>query len=57
MADFASVKEQGMWINLDYVVRIESDDAGSTSVVFADGTSFSISPADGKRLVRQLRPG
>ena len=58
MADFALVKEQGVWINLDYVVRIESDgdDAESTSVVFADGTSFSISPADGKRLVRQLRP-
>ncbi len=58
MADLAWVKEQGMWINLDYVVRIESDgdDAGSTLVVFADGTSFSISPADGKRLVRQLRP-
>ncbi len=58
MADFAWVKEQGVWINLDYVVRIESDedDAGSTSVVFADGTSFSISPADGKRLLRQLRP-
>ena len=47
-----------MWINLDYVVRIESDgdDAESTSVVFADGTSFSISSADGKKLVRQLRP-
>ena len=25
MADFASVKEQGVWINLDYVVRIESE--------------------------------
>ncbi len=58
MADFALVKEQGVWINLDYVVRIEidEDDAESTSVVFADGTSFSISPADGKKLVRQLRP-
>ena len=58
MADFALVKEQGVWINLDYVVRIESDgdDAESTSVVFADGTSFSISSADGKKLVRQLRP-
>ncbi len=58
MADFAFVKEQGVWINLDYVVRIEidEDDAESTSVVFADGTSFSISPADGKKLVRQLRP-
>ena len=58
MADFALVKEQGVWINLDYVVRIESDgdDAGSTSVVFADGTSFSISPADSKKLLRQLRP-
>ncbi len=56
MADFAWVKEQGVWINLDYVVRIESDGDESTSVVFADGTSFSISSADGKRLVRQLRP-
>ena len=58
MADFALVKEQGVWINLDYVVRIESDedDAESTSVVFADGTSFTISRADGKKLVRQLRP-
>ncbi len=58
MADFALVKEQGVWINLDYVVRIESDgdDAESTAVVFADGTSFSISHADGKKLVRQLRP-
>ncbi len=58
MADFAFVKEQGVWINLDYVVRIEidEDDAESTSVVFADGTSFSISPADSKKLLRQLRP-
>ena len=55
MADFAFVKEQGLWVNLDYVVRIEID-AESTSVVFADGTSFSISPADSTKLVRQLRP-
>ena len=57
MADFAYVKEHGVWINLDYVVRIESDDdAETTSVVFADGTSFSISAAAGKKLARQLRP-
>ena len=58
MADFAFVKDQGVWINLDYVVRIESDgdDAESTSVVFADGTSFTLSSGDGKRLIRQLRP-
>ena len=58
MADFGFIKEQGVWINLDYVVRIEhgGDEAASTSVVFADGTSFAISHTDGKRLIRQLRP-
>ena len=58
MADFTRIKEQDVWINLDYVVRIEPNaaDEGSTTVVFADGTSFSISNADGKRLLRRLRP-
>ena len=58
MADFGFVKEQGVWINLDYVVRIERnvDEAESTAVVFADGTSFTISRADGKRLVQQILP-
>ena len=58
MADFGFVKEQGVWINLDYVVRIERnvDEARSTAVVFADGTSFTISRADGKRLVQQMLP-
>lgn len=58
MADFKLIKEQGVWINLDYVVRIESneDEAETASVVFADGTSFTLSHADSKRLARQLRP-
>ena len=58
MADFALVKEKGVWINLDYVVRIERnvDEAESTAVVFADGTSFTLSRADGKRLVQQMLP-
>lgn len=58
MADFAWVKEQGVWINLDYVVRIEPNaaEAGSTTVVFADGTSFTISNADGKRLLKRFGP-
>ena len=58
MADFARIKEQDLWINLDYVVRIEPgvDETESTAVVFADGTSFSISNADGKRLFSRLRP-
>ncbi len=58
MADFGFVKEQGVWINLDYVVRIERnvDETQSTAVVFADGTSFTISRADGKRLVEQMLP-
>ena len=58
MADFARIKEQDLWINLDYVVRIEpnADEAGSTTVVFADGTSFTISNADGKRLLKRFGP-
>ena len=58
MADFVRIKEQDLWINLDYVVRIEpgADETESTAVVFADGTSFSISNADGKRLLGRLRP-
>ncbi len=58
MADFAHIKEQDLWINLDYVVRIEpnADEAGSTTVVFADGTSFTISNADGKRLLKRFGP-
>ena len=58
MADFGFIKEQGVWINLDYVVRIEpnADEDGSTAVFFADGTSFTISNADGKRLLNRLRP-
>ena len=58
MADFAHIKEQDLWINLDYVVRIEPNaaEAGSTTVVFADGTSFTISNADGKRLLKRFGP-
>ena len=58
MADFAFIKDQGVWINLDYVVRMEpgADDEESTSVTFTDGSTFTISQADGKRLVRGLRP-
>ena len=58
MADFAHIKEQDLWINLDYVVRIEpnADEAESTTVVFADGTSFTISNTDGKRLLQRFRP-
>ncbi len=58
MADFGFVKEQGVWINLDYVVRIERnvDEAESTAVFFADGTSFTISRAYGKRHVQQILP-
>ena len=58
MADFTRIKEQDLWLNLDYVVRIEpnADEAGSTAVVFADGTSFTISNADGKRLLKRFRP-
>lgn len=58
MADFAHIKEQDLWINLDYVVRIEpgAAEAEATAVVFADGTSFSISNADGKRLLKRFRP-
>ena len=58
MADFTRIKEQDLWLNLDYVVRIEpnADEAGSTAVIFADGTSFTISNADGNRLLKRLRP-
>ena len=57
MADFAFIKDQGVWINLDYVVRMEPGaDDESTSVTFTDGSTFTISQADGKRLVRRFRP-
>jgi len=58
MADFAFIKDQGVWINLDYVVRMEpdADDEESTSVTFADGSIFTISQADGKKLARRFRP-
>ena len=47
-----------MWINLDYVVRMEpgADNEESTSVIFVDGSTFTISQADGKRLARRFRP-
>ena len=58
MADFAFIKDQGVWINLDYVVRMEpgADDDESTSVIFTDGSTFTISQADGKRLVKRFLP-
>ncbi len=58
MANFAFIKDQGVWINLDYVVRMEpdADDEESTSVTFADGSTFTVSQADGKRLARQFHP-
>ncbi len=58
MADFAFIKDQGVWINLDYVVRMEpdADDEESTSVTFADGSTFTVSQADDKRLARRFRP-
>jgi len=45
MADFAFIKDQDVWINLDYVVRMEpgADDEESTSVIFVDGSTFTIS--------------
>ena len=56
MADFAFIKDQGVWINLDYVVRMEpgADNEESTSVTFTDG--FTISQADGKKLARRFHP-
>ena len=58
MADFGFIKDQGVWINLDYVVRMEpgADNEESTSVIFVDGSTFTISQADGKRLARRFRP-
>ena len=58
MADFARIKDQDVWINLDYVIRIEPnvDEAGSATVTFADGSTFSISKADAKRLREQVQP-
>ncbi len=58
MADLAFIKDQGVWINLDYVVRMEpdADDEESTSVTFADGSTFTVSQADGKKLARRFHP-
>ena len=58
MADFTRIKDQDVWINLDYVVRIERHGEGddTATVTFADGSTFTISDADRKRLVKQLRP-
>ena len=58
MADFTRIKDQDVWINLDYVVRIErgDDEEGTATVTFADGSTFTISDADRKRLVNRLRP-
>ena len=58
MADFVRIKDQDVWINLDYVIRIESnaDEAGSATVTFADGSAFAISNADAKRLLKHLQP-
>ena len=58
MADFTRIKDQDVWINLDYVIRIEPnvDAAGSATVTFADGSTFSISKADAKRLLEQVQP-
>ena len=58
MADFARIKDRGLWINLDYVIRIEpnADEAGSATVTFADGSTFTISKADTKRLLSRFQP-
>ena len=58
MADFARIKDRGLWINLDYVIRIEPnvDEAGSATVTFADGSTFTISEADTKRLLSRFQP-
>ncbi len=58
MADFAFIKDQRVWINLDYVVRMEpgADVEESIEVTFADGSTFTISQADGKKLLRRFRP-
>ena len=58
MADFARIKDQGIWINLDYVIRIEpnADEAGSAAVTFTDGSTFMISKADAKRLLARFEP-
>ena len=58
MADFAFIKDQGVWINLDYVVRMEpgADDDESTSVTFTDGSTYTLSQAGGKKLVKRFLP-
>ena len=58
MADFVRIKDQGVWINLDYVIRIEpnADEAGAAAVTFADGSTFTISKADAKRLLSRFQP-
>jgi hypothetical protein len=59
MADFAIIHEQDVlpvWINLDYVVRINRglDPHEPTSVHFSDGKSIVLSRPEGDKLVAQL---
>ncbi len=59
MADFALIHESQVlpvWINLDYVVRIDRglDPQEPTSVHFRDGKSIIIPRAEGDALVAQL---
>ena len=59
MADFAIIHEQDVlpvWINLDYVVRINPglDPHEPTSIHFRDGTSIVVSRPEGSKLIAQL---
>ena len=59
MADFAIIHEQDIlpvWINLDYVVRIDRglDPHEPTSVHLRDGKTIVLSRAEGDKLVAQL---
>ena len=62
MADFVSIKDQHearVWINLDYVVRIDQgqEPEESTSIKFADGSVLAIPRGEGKKLFKQLQKG
>jgi hypothetical protein len=59
MADFAIIHEQDVlpvWINLDYVVRINRglDPHEPTSIHFSDGKTIVVPRAEGDKLVAQL---
>jgi hypothetical protein len=58
MADFARIVDRGvaLWINLDYVTRIEPglDPRKGTLVRVAVGQSFRLTGAQGRRLTGQL---